>query len=267
MRHFRIWTLAVFLLLPQLVFAAGWKWIAPQRVHNLVKEGSSLWIVDVRTSGAFEQGHIEGAVNIPAEQLKVKNLPKSKLIVLADDSLGLRNARAGADAFVKKGYEKVFILEGGIPAWQGDGLPITGKRSDNLRPVMWDDLTWTRTNSVQLRLYDLRDKDERTKGPVDGAKQIAGRTLDERLKAVTTELRTASKNKGLAGKLEKPMPMVLVLPLAPQSLEEVRKAFRGLPGDFRYLEGAYPLWVAREKKNPLPGPEVCPVCPGGRAKK
>jgi len=267
MRHFKIVVIAMFLTLPQLVFAAGWNWIAPQRVHNLVKEGSSLWIVDVRTSAAFEQGHMEGAVNIPAELIKVKNLPKSKIIVLADDSLGLRNARAGADVFVKKGHEKVFILEGGIPAWQSEGLPITGKRSDNLRPVMWDDLAWARANSVQLRLYDLRDKGERAKGPVDGAKQIAGLSLEERLKGVATELRAASRNKGLAGKLEKPVPVVLVLPLAPQSLETVRKALRDLSGDFRYMEGAYPLWAAREKQNPLPGPEVCPVCPGGRAKK
>src|SRR5689334_19737135 len=119
MKQFRICVLAMFLLLPQFVFAAGWQWIAPQRVHGLVKEGSSLWIVDVRNPAAFEQGHIEGALNIPVDLLKVKNLPKGKLIVLGDDSLGLKNARNAAEILAKKGCDKVFILEGGIPAWLG----------------------------------------------------------------------------------------------------------------------------------------------------
>lgn len=255
------------LLTATLSQAAAWQWIAPQQVHNLIREGSSLWIVDVRTPSSFEQGHIEGALNVPADLLKIRNLPKGKIIVLADDSLGLRNARAGADSLVKKGSEKVFVLEGGIPAWLGEGLPATGKRPGNLRPVMWDDLAWARSNTIPLRLYDLRDKQEQSNGPVEGARQLAGATLDARLKALTTELLTAPAAKGLAGKLERPVPVVLVLPATPHALETVRKALHNLPGDFRYLDGAYPLWIAREKQNPLPGPQVCPTCPAGRIKK
>lgn len=247
--------------------AASWQWIAPQRMHSMVKEGSGLWIVDVRTPNAFELGHIEGAMNIPADVIKVKNLPKGKIIVLADDSLGLKNARSGADILVKKGFEKVFILEGGITAWQGETLPFAGKRNDNLRPVMWDELVWARSINLPLRMYDLRDKQERTKGPVEGARELPGATLGERLKALTTDLRTTSSAKGLAGKLEKPLTTVLVLPSSPSPVETVRQALRDIPGDIRYLEGAYPLWAAREKQNPLPGPEVCPTCPAGRLKK
>ena len=243
--------------------AASWQWIAPKQAHDLVKEGSSLWIVDVRTPIAFEAGHIEGAINIPADLLKIKNLPKGKVIVLADDSIGLKNARTGAGTLVKKGLEKIFILEGGIPAWQDEALPFAGKRNDNLRPVMWDDLAWARSNNLPLRLYDLRDKQERNKGPVEGALELPGATLDERLKALTADLRKTSFAKGLGGKLEKPpVPVVLVLPASPSPVEAVSRAMRDITGDIRYLEGAYPLWAAREKQNPLPGPEVCPTCPG-----
>lgn len=267
MKLFRIWVLAMFLALPQLVYAAGWQWIAPRRVHDLVREGSGLWIVDVRISGAFEQSHIEGAMNIPVDLLKLRNLPKDRVVVLADDSLGLKNARRGADILVKKGCEKLFILEGGIPAWLGEKLPVTGRRPDSLRPLTWDDLVWARSNAIALRLFDLRDKQERSKGPVEGGRELAGVTLNERLKALTAELLKASSAKGLAAKLEKPAPVVLVLPASPQSLEAVRKALQNQTGDFRYLEGAYPLWVEREKKNPLPGPQVCPTCPARRASK
>lgn len=257
-------TVFVLLLAAATSQAASWQWISPQRVHGLVKEGSSLWVVDVRSSAAFERSHIEGAVNIPAELLTVKNLPKNKIIVLADDSLGLKNARVGAETLLKKGSEKIFILEGGIPVWQAEALPLAGTRSDSLRQVMWDDLVWARSHRVALRLFDLRDVQERSEGPVEGARELAGATLTERLKNLTTALGTASSPKGLAGKLEKPLPVVLVVPVAPHALETVRKALQNLSGDFRYLEGAYPLWVAREKKKPLPGPEVCPTCPGGK---
>ncbi len=247
--------------------AASWQWILPQRVHGLVKEGSGLWIVDVRTPSAFERGHIEGALNIPVDRFISRKFPKDTLLVLADDSLGLRNARTGADALLKTGYQKVFLLDGGIPAWQQEGLPVAGARLDNLRMVTLEDLGWARSNSIPLRIYDLRNSEERTKGPVEGAAELKGKTIDERLNAFVAVLGVPPTGKGLAVKLEKPVPVVLVLPTDKQPLEKVRATVRDLPGDFRYLEGAYPIWAARQKQNPLPGPEVCPTCPGGRAKK
>jgi rhodanese-related sulfurtransferase len=260
------WLLLIVGMAATPVIAASWQWIAPQRVHSMVKEGSGLWLVDVRIASAFDQGHIEGAVNIPADLLKVRNLPKTKIIVLTDDALGLQNARKGAEILLKKGYEKVFILEGGLPAWQAEMLPATGKGQSNLRPVMWDELAWARTNSIRMRLFDLRDKDERIKAPVEEASELKGATLNERLAALKAECRP-SVDKGLAGKLEKPLPVVIVLPTASLPLDAVQRALRDLPGDFRYLEGAYPQWAVREKQQPLSELGVCPTCPGGRNKK
>jgi rhodanese-related sulfurtransferase len=239
------------------------QWISPQRVHGLVKEGSALWLVDVRPPPAFEQGHIEGAVNIPYEQLKFRNLPKSKMIVLADDALGLRYARVAAEVLQNKGYEKVFIMEGGITAWEEEKLPISGARVATLRPVTLDDLQWAKS-AIPHRLYDLRDDDEKTRGPVEGALHQKGSNFEERLKALLAELTPSTQKNGLAVKLERSVPIVLVLPNAQRSLDALRAAVRGIQGDIRYLEGAYPLWAAREKQNPLPGPEVCPTCPSGK---
>jgi rhodanese-related sulfurtransferase len=243
--------------------AVSWQWLTPQRVHSMVKEGSGLWLVDVRIPAAFEQGHIEGAVNIPSEQLNVKNLPKSKAIVLVDDALGLHHARAAADILLKKGYDKVFIMDGGILSWEREKLPIAGIRSEILRPVPWEDLAWAQSASIPHKLYDLRDDTEKVKGPVQGAVTLKGKTLEERLKTLVADL-TPFQKKGLASKLEKPVPIVLVAPNSQKSLDAIRTAVKGVQGDIRYLEGAYPLWVAREKQNPLPGPEVCPTCPSGK---
>lgn len=263
-------TLQLFTILLWLTtlqaFAVGLQNISPQRVQELVKEGSGLWLVDVRNPIAFEQGHIEGAVNIPAGQLQVKSLPKNKTIVLADDSLGLRQARIGAEILLKKGYEKVFILEGGIPAWDAEKLPVTASWVDTLKPVTWDDLAWARSKSVPYRLYDLRNDDEKAKGPVDGATKLNGNNPDERLKSLVAELSPGKQNKGLARKLEKRLSVVVVLPNSGKNLDAMRTALKGTKADIRYLEGAYPLWAAREKEKPLSGPEVCPTCPGGSKK-
>src|SRR6266581_3880370 len=122
--------LCVFLLLlPQAVIAGNWQWMAPQRAFSLVKEGSGLWLVDVRSEPAFAEGHIEGAVHIPAGLLATKRLPQGKIIVLVDDSLGLRKGREAADVLLKNGHDKVFLLEGGLPAWRGERYPVAGKGS------------------------------------------------------------------------------------------------------------------------------------------
>lgn len=55
------------------VVAAAMYWflmggtIAPEQARSLVEQGAHL--VDVRTPGEFADGHIEGAVNIPVDQI------------------------------------------------------------------------------------------------------------------------------------------------------------------------------------------------------
>src|SRR6266702_2017179 len=133
----------IFLLfgLPLLSFAAGWQWMAPQQVYGLTKEGRRLWLVDIRSETAFADGHIEGAINIPAGLLATKRLPKGKIIVLADDSLGMRKGRESAELLLKNGNVRVYLLEGGMLSWQGEGLPVAGKGSGRkFRSVMLDDI-------------------------------------------------------------------------------------------------------------------------------
>src|SRR6266568_7086687 len=88
----------LLLILPQAVFAADWQWMKPQRLHSLLSEGSGLWLVDVRNPAAFEHGHIEGAIHVPAEIVPKKQFPAQKMIVLVDDSLGLKKAWVAATA-------------------------------------------------------------------------------------------------------------------------------------------------------------------------
>ena len=61
--------------------------------NQLLEEGAI--IVDVRSSGEFKMGHIQGAKNIPLDQLnaKTKSLPKGKTIITCCQS-GRRSGMA-----------------------------------------------------------------------------------------------------------------------------------------------------------------------------
>ena len=60
---------------------------------QLVREGAV--IVDVRTRGEFEGGHIKGAINIPLDQLQnnLGKVSKSKVVITCCAS-GMRSASA-----------------------------------------------------------------------------------------------------------------------------------------------------------------------------
>jgi len=81
---------------------------------QLVKEGAV--ILDVRSKGEFESGHIRGAINIPVDQL-VNNLyklkDKNKPIITCCAS-GMRSASAKS-LLIASGFTKVF--NGG--GWSG----------------------------------------------------------------------------------------------------------------------------------------------------
>ena len=84
-------------------------------------------ILDVRTAKEFDEGHLEGAVNIDQsqnnfiEQVKAL-LPAGKTIAVYCRS-GRRSANA-AGRLAEEGYKPV-NLDGGIIAWKNAGKPVT----------------------------------------------------------------------------------------------------------------------------------------------
>jgi phage shock protein E len=81
---------------------------------QMVKEGAI--ILDVRTKGEFESGHIRGAINISVDQLR-NNLAKLKdknQTIITCCASGMRSASAKA-ILSSNGYTKVY--NGG--GWRG----------------------------------------------------------------------------------------------------------------------------------------------------
>lgn len=84
------------------------------RAHQLVSAGATL--LDVRTPQEYNGGHIEGALNIPVDDLDrhMSELPKDKPIVVHCQS-GRRSARA-VSMLQSAGFKEVYDL-GGIGNW------------------------------------------------------------------------------------------------------------------------------------------------------
>jgi rhodanese-related sulfurtransferase len=104
--------------------AAGSTVISPDYyIENYTNTDADHILIDVRTPGEFNGGHIAGAVNIPVEELdqRLSEVPADKDIVVYCRS-GNRSATASR-ILTSSGFEGVYDM-GGIIAWQQAGLPI-----------------------------------------------------------------------------------------------------------------------------------------------
>jgi len=87
-----------------------------------------LLVLDVRTAGDFvgEQGHIDGALNIPVEELQQRMdelgdyLEQPVAIVCRTDK---RSAKA-ALLLTEEGFSDVHVVRGGMTNWLEAGLPV-----------------------------------------------------------------------------------------------------------------------------------------------
>ncbi|WP_295073919.1 ATP-binding protein [Ruminococcus sp.] len=77
-------------------------------------DNSEYKIIDIRDSSAFEYGHIDGAVNIPQEEILSAELPKDKKLIICCRS-GIISGDI-ADKLCEKGFE-AYNLEGGYVDW------------------------------------------------------------------------------------------------------------------------------------------------------
>lgn len=83
----------------------------------------SLVVLDVREDNEWAEGHLDGAVHIPLQQLpgRVDELPEGRQ-VLAMCHAGGRSAQATA-YLCERGVDAV-NLDGGIVAWERAGRPV-----------------------------------------------------------------------------------------------------------------------------------------------
>jgi rhodanese-related sulfurtransferase len=98
--------------------------ITPAELSKRREAGTAPVVIDVRTPEEYAGGHIPGAVNIPFDQVanRISEVDSAHGVALYC-MVGPR-ARKGEAALLEAGYVPVLHLEGGLAAWQAEGLRV-----------------------------------------------------------------------------------------------------------------------------------------------
>ena len=91
---------------------------------QLINQGKTL-ILDVRTAEEFAVAHVRDAKNIPLKDLpkRIGELDKFKAkSVVVVCSSGVQSSKATGQ-LKNAGFNDVYSLDGGLAAWQAQGLP------------------------------------------------------------------------------------------------------------------------------------------------
>ena len=106
--------------------ADGQNKLAPDAFENMLKSDSTVQLVDVRTPGEFQSGHIVGSVNWNIHDAdfaqRISQLDKNRPVMVYC-AVGGRSGNA-ASQLSKLGFTKVYDLKGGMNAWKEKGKAL-----------------------------------------------------------------------------------------------------------------------------------------------
>jgi rhodanese-related sulfurtransferase len=99
--------------------------LTPREAYAAYILGSSV-LVDVREPSEFKNKAVgvNKQVNLPFSELdkRYEELPENKQVVLVSNA-GYKSKQA-ARFLMAHGYERVATMDGGISAWEEEGLPL-----------------------------------------------------------------------------------------------------------------------------------------------
>lgn len=126
----RKWLLPILIFIGIFVFSShglkGGPEISVQETARLMQGEPRPVLIDLRDRTGYDDGHIPGALSVPAAQFKERleslKLPKMDAVVLygADDKL----ARDATRLLYENGYQGALTLRGGFAAWRAAGQAV-----------------------------------------------------------------------------------------------------------------------------------------------
>jgi rhodanese-related sulfurtransferase len=100
------------------------------QVRQMVEANQAL-IVDARSASSFREGHIQGAIPLPLEELRKDaslplkaKLPKKATIIVYCNGFSCHDSMDLGKILIAAGYASVYVFEGGFPQWHDAGYPI-----------------------------------------------------------------------------------------------------------------------------------------------
>jgi rhodanese-related sulfurtransferase len=91
-------------------------------------KGEKIIVVDVRSTPAYEEEHIPGAISLPYRTMteeSTRHLDRDALYVTYCDGIGCNASTKGALNLSRLGF-RVKELIGGLDWWKRDGYPTEG---------------------------------------------------------------------------------------------------------------------------------------------
>lgn len=164
----------------------GQQVISPSIVREWQITNKPFNFIDVRSISEFQKKHIEGAVNVSHSRILDARLPKKETLVLYCTGEGCSVSKAAGGELVQNGFKKVFVLDGGLAAWEASGFPITPAKSPDTKPSAPAGRVSPRDLSKRLKkgtslILDARPAPEFSAGHVPGALSVPLETLESRL--------------------------------------------------------------------------------------
>jgi len=138
-------------------FARGATAVSPVEAQRMIDAGEKITFIDVRSNAAFKEGHVPGAINIPAALAPQKQLPPLGAVIVYDEGLGRETAAEAADVLSKKPGITARVLEGGFAGWESSRATTT--KGGGLKPEATPFITYSELEKVQgddVVLVDLR---------------------------------------------------------------------------------------------------------------
>lgn len=109
---------------PLIKQASGVKSVSVFEMPQLTRDKSV--IVDVSDPADFKKAHIPESINLPAKSLSKDHKPiekhKKKNVILVC-RMG-NKSQSVAKQLIRNGFEHVYVLSGGMSAWQKESLPV-----------------------------------------------------------------------------------------------------------------------------------------------
>jgi len=174
----------------------GWGGIDPAALNEALIEGQEFVLIDVRKPAELEEyGAIEGAINIPLEELIARKAewPAQDANVIIYCKAGTRGNIA-AQIMRAYGYTSIQNVKGGMDAWLNAGLPVVGgfnldEAAASFLGAMqsYNTITPQAVNEAivageELFLIDVREVSElEEKGYIEGAINIPLRMLGQNI--------------------------------------------------------------------------------------
>lgn len=102
--------------------------VSPEEAEALFFSQTAV-ILDARSPDLFAEGHIQGALNLPPEELEkgldtfLAEIPPESMIITYCDGETCNLSKELALALLERGYRNARVLVNGWTVWQERGLP------------------------------------------------------------------------------------------------------------------------------------------------